>query len=46
MVYKSIHTLLHFKRCPFTLQKGIFYHVKGHVLQRKRASFTTLFVTT
>ena len=24
--------LLHFKRCPFTMQKGVFYIAKGHVL--------------
>ena len=28
------------KRASFALQKGIFYRVKGHVLQCKRASFT------
>jgi len=27
------------KRCPFTLQKGVFYTSKGHLLPRKRASF-------
>ncbi len=28
------------KRACFTVQKGTFYHAKGHVLHRKRASFT------
>ena len=28
------------KRASFAMQKGIFYRVKGHVLQCKRASFT------
>ena len=28
------------RRCSFALQKGTFWCVKGHVLQRKRASFT------
>ena len=27
------------KRCPFTLQKGVFYTSKGHLLPRKRVSF-------
>ncbi len=27
------------KRCPFTLQKGVFYTSKGHLLPRKRAPF-------
>ena len=50
-IVKQIHdwetedALLHGKRRPFTHQKMPFYHAKGHVLQRKRAPFTTLFVT-
>jgi len=28
--------LLHVKRCPFTLQKGIFHYAKGHVLKTER----------
>ena len=28
------------KRCPFTLQKGVFYTSKEHLLPCKRASFT------
>ena len=30
--------LLRCKRAPFTHQKGIFYHVKGRLLEGKRAS--------
>ena len=33
------------KRASFALQKGTFYHAKGHVLHRKRAPFKTAFVT-
>jgi len=42
--YKTEDALLHCKRACFTLQKGIFYHAKGRLLQRKRASFTMRFV--
>ena len=31
--------LLAFKRAPFTRQKTPFYHAKGRLLERKRASF-------
>jgi hypothetical protein len=31
--------LLRCKRAPFEVQKGIFYHAKGHLLEVKRASF-------
>ena len=31
--------LLQFKRAPFTHQKTPFYHAKGRLLERKRASF-------
>ena len=50
-IVKQIHdwetedALLHGKRRPFTHQKMPFYHAKEHLLQRKRASFTTLFIT-
>ena len=43
--WKTEDALSHGKRRPFTMQKSIFYCTKGHVLQRKRAPFTTLFVT-
>ena len=33
------------KRCPFTLQKGVFYTSKEHLLSCKRASFTVSKVT-
>ena len=29
------HALLHVKRCPFTLQKGMFYNAKGRRLKSK-----------
>ena len=32
--------LLHVKRAPFTLQKGVFHTSKEHLLLCKRASFT------
>ena len=41
---KTEDALLHCKRACFALQKGIFYHAKGRLLQRKRAPFTTCFV--
>ena len=50
-IVKQIHdwetedAILHGKRRPFTHQKMPFYHAKEHLLQRKRASFTTLFIT-
>ena len=50
-IVKQIHdwetedALLHGKRRPFTHQKMPFYHAKEHLLQRKRASFATLFIT-
>ena len=28
--------LLHIKRCPFALQKGIFYYLKGHILKTEK----------
>ena len=43
--WKTEDALSHGKRRPFTHQKMPFYHAKGHLLQRKRASFTTLFIT-
>ena len=42
--YKTEGALLHCKRACSALQKGIFYHAKGRLLQRKRAPFTTCFV--
>ena len=43
--WKTEDALSHGKRRPFTCQKMPFYHAKEHLLQRKRASFTTLFIT-
>ncbi len=43
--WKTEDALSHGKRRPFTHQKMPFYHAKEHLLQRKRASFTTLFIT-
>ena len=37
--WKTEDALSHGKRRPFTLQKGVFYTSKGHLLPRKRASF-------
>ena len=31
--------LLHIKRCPFALQKGIFYFIKEHRLKCLREEF-------
>ena len=42
--WKTEDALSHGKRRPFTHQKMPFYHAKEHLLQRKRASFTTCFV--
>ena len=38
-IRKSIVYKLRNKRRPFALQKGVFYVVKGHLLQCKRAPF-------
>ncbi len=43
--WKTEDALSHGKRRPFTHQEMPFYHAKEHLLQRKRASFTTLFIT-
>ena len=43
--WKTEDALSHGKRRPFTHQKMPFYHAKEHLLQRKRASFTTLFIS-
>ena len=43
--WKTEDALSHGKRRPFTHQKMPFYHAKEHLLQCKRASFTTLFIT-
>ena len=43
--WKTEDALSYGKRRPFTHQKMPFYHAKEHLLQRKRASFTTLFIT-
>ena len=43
--WKTEDALSHGKMRPFTHQKMPFYHAKEHLLQRKRASFTTLFIT-
>ena len=43
--WKTEDALSHGKRRPFTHQKMLFYHAKEHLLQRKRASFTTFSIT-
>ena len=43
--YWKTNSRLENRRRPFTHQKMPFYHAKEHLLQRKRASFTTLFIT-
>ena len=40
---KTKDALLHGKRRPFTLQKGIFYHAKGRLLECERAPITFLY---
>ncbi len=37
---KTKDALLASKRRPFTLQKGIFYHAKGRLLECERAPIT------
>ena len=36
--------VLHCKRAPFTMQKGIFYNAKGRLLQCKRRPFKSRYV--
>ena len=43
--WKTEDALSRGKRRPFTHQKMPFYPAKEHLLQRKRASFTTLLIT-